>query len=354
MAESVRQVRLDELDTTRNLRRDLGDIERLTDSVTNLGVLQPITVAPAQRGGFVVVCGHRRVAAARAAGHKTITAVFRPEMDAAQGLVAMLVENLQREDLNPLDEAQAYEELAAATDWSQNRIAHQVGRSKGHVSRRRSLLRLPPPVQDMIRDGQVTTAHAYQLSRLVSEISPDRLTQLASAPPGTAQHEPARHPDDGLQEDGHLVLPIQNILPDQLAGGIRDGGGDPDRRRRANDLDTTISAWQNDLATRDARRAETYRQTGLHLQETLTDQDATDLALRALAYELLRPSHDADPLLRGTERDTRIANATTADLARAFLRDMLTPGPDYTWQNLRDRTSTLLEGIRPPFPTETP
>ena len=189
----VMMVAIVNLDRSHNIRQDLGDIDELTESIHQVGVLTPITItaadpvevegveAPPLVTPWIVVAGHRRVAAAETAGMSRIPALVVDFESVEYRLVATLVENLIRHDLDPVDEAHGFLRLIDA-GWSQDQIAVRVTRSKAHISKRLRLLALPPEVAVKVRDGSVTLDHAYQLARLVDDVTPKRLAKLAGQP----------------------------------------------------------------------------------------------------------------------------------------------------------------------------
>ena len=141
-------------------RRDFppASLQELADSIREQGILQPLVVRP-RDGQFELIAGERRWRAAQLAGLTEVPVVVR-EADDPTALELMLVENLQREDLNPMDEAQGYAELMARFAMTQEAVATRVGRSRAAVTNALRLLRLPPPVQASLRDGRLSTGHA--------------------------------------------------------------------------------------------------------------------------------------------------------------------------------------------------
>ena len=186
MAEEpqLRHIRIAELDRTHNVRRSLGDLSDLVESIRDVGVLTPVTVTPkASTAGWWLVAGHRRTAAAEEVGLETVPALVHTAADRAERLLATLVENLQRLDLDPVEEAGGYRSLVDA-GWSQAEVARRVRRSKGHVSRRLRILTLPDTVQAMVTEGTVTVEHAYTLARLVAKgVNATEVTDAAGADP---------------------------------------------------------------------------------------------------------------------------------------------------------------------------
>jgi ParB family chromosome partitioning protein len=153
-----------------NPRRDLGDVDQLAQSMSELGVLQPLIVTP-RDGGYMAVVGHRRLAAAKKAGLETVPAIVR-NYDEPQRRKAMLIENCQREDLTALEEARAYRGLVEL-GLSQRAIASDVGVNQSHISKRIALLELPGNVQKALDAGGITIDDARELLKLKDH--PNRL-----------------------------------------------------------------------------------------------------------------------------------------------------------------------------------
>jgi ParB family chromosome partitioning protein len=139
-------------------RFDDTALEELTASIREVGVLQPIVVSDTGEG-YVLVAGERRWRAARKAGLKTIPAVVRGSSGESM-LLAALVENLQREDLTPLEEAHAFKQLLEDYGMTQEQVADRVGKSRPAVSNTLRLLQLPGPIQAMVDGGTLSAGHA--------------------------------------------------------------------------------------------------------------------------------------------------------------------------------------------------
>jgi len=151
-------------------------LEELAESIKSQGVLQPILVA---RDGedYVLIAGERRIRASKLAGMEKIPAIVLPEKPPDEQLVFLaLVENLQREDLDPVEEAEAYRTLAEKFGMTQEEIARRVGKSRPAVANALRLLRLPPKVLELLRERKITTGHAIVL---LEEPDPDRQVRLA-------------------------------------------------------------------------------------------------------------------------------------------------------------------------------
>jgi ParB family transcriptional regulator, chromosome partitioning protein len=154
-----------------------AEIEELADSVRDKGVLQPILVRPSSKvpGEYEIVAGERRWRACQVAGLLTIPALIRA-MDDSRALEISIVENVQREDLNAMEEARAYRALMERFGYTQDKAAAAVGKSRSHVANTMRLLQLPDGVQDMVIGGRLTAGHARAL---LSAENPQRLAETA-------------------------------------------------------------------------------------------------------------------------------------------------------------------------------
>ena len=138
---------------------DEGDLTELANSIRTHGVLQPILVRPIPGGKYEIVAGERRWRAAQRAGLHTIPAVIR-EFNEVEVLEIAIVENVQRTDLNPIEEAQGFQALIDRFGRTQEEIAEAVGKSRPHIANMLRLLKLPDDLQEMVRDGRLSSGHA--------------------------------------------------------------------------------------------------------------------------------------------------------------------------------------------------
>jgi ParB family transcriptional regulator, chromosome partitioning protein len=138
---------------------DETELNELASSIRTHGVLQPILVRPIADGKFEIVAGERRWRAAQKAGLHSIPAVVR-ELNEVEVLEIAIVENVQRMDLNPLEEAQGFQALIDRFGRTQQEIADAVGKSRPHIANMLRLLALPDDLQDMVRDGRLSAGHA--------------------------------------------------------------------------------------------------------------------------------------------------------------------------------------------------
>ncbi|WP_320171542.1 ParB/RepB/Spo0J family partition protein [Maridesulfovibrio sp.] len=163
----ARQIDIDKIVANPNQPRKEFSPEALKDlseSIRAKGVLQPILVRPSKgrSGVFELVAGERRLRASRLAGLGEIPALVR-EMTDLESMAIALIENLQREDLNPIEEARGYQELISKFGLSQEQLAGQVGKSRSALSNSMRLLTLSDPIQNAIGDGKITAGHGRAL-----------------------------------------------------------------------------------------------------------------------------------------------------------------------------------------------
>ena len=140
----------------------------LADSISRHGILQPLLVRPLLGGGYQIVAGERRWRAARMAGLTEVPAVIR-ELDASQVMELALIENLQREDLSPLEEAQGYAALIDTYGFTQEEVAETVGKSRPAVTNALRLMKLPEEIRSMLEEGVLSAGHARALLALPEE-----------------------------------------------------------------------------------------------------------------------------------------------------------------------------------------
>jgi len=138
---------------------DESELNELAGSIKTHGVLQPILVRPIAGGKYEIVAGERRWRAAQRAGLHSIPAVVR-EFDEVEVLEIAIVENVQRTDLNPIEEAQGFQALIDRFGRTQQDIADAVGKSRPHIANMLRLLALPDDLQEMVRDGRLSSGHA--------------------------------------------------------------------------------------------------------------------------------------------------------------------------------------------------
>ena len=159
-------------------RSDFGGIEGLADSIRENGVIQPVIVRQ-EADGYRLIAGERRWRAAQMAGVHRIPAVVRRVSD-DRLLEMALVENVQRKDLNPIEEARAYEILLGQMKLSQAEVARRVGRERSSVANSLRLLKLPDKVQDLLREGVIGAGHAKAIMAISDAETQIRLAAEAA------------------------------------------------------------------------------------------------------------------------------------------------------------------------------
>ena len=244
----LREVAVGSIRPNANQPRQHFDEEALSSlvaSVRELGVLQPVLVREVEENAYELIAGERRWRAAKRAGLATIPAVVRA-VDEVASLEQAVVENLHRQDLNPLEEAAAYQQLVEDFGFTHDQLALRVGKSRAAVSNTLRLFQLPPSIQRYVAEGQLSAGHARALlgtpdrafqellaRRVIAEglpvraveeevrarsAGPDRPTPSTRAEPnGAGPHTPEersklRHP--GMHE-------LEELLSEHLATNVR-------------------------------------------------------------------------------------------------------------------------------------
>jgi len=155
---------------------DEAALTELAESFKSQGVLQPIVVQRKDQG-YVLIAGERRFRAAMLADLKTVPAIVLEDKDEAEMLQMALVENIQREDLNALEAAEAFRQLMDEAGMTQNQVASRVGKSRAAVANALRLLSLPDKVKQLLRDGRLTEGHARAILAVDNDLSRVRLAE---------------------------------------------------------------------------------------------------------------------------------------------------------------------------------
>jgi len=200
------------------LQMDNEALASLADSIRQHGVIQPILVTETI-DGYTLVAGERRVRAARIAGLERIPAIVRQLADRQQ-LELALVENLQREDLDPMEAARAYRQLIEEFSFTQEDLATRVGRARSTVANTLRLLELHPAVQDAVAASLITEGHARALGGLPPEAQAPAVTTVIAD-------------DLSVRQTEELVRRVRTPRPDQVAA---QPASDPDVERVEEDL----------------------------------------------------------------------------------------------------------------------
>ena len=220
---------------------DESGLEELAHSLREVGMLQPIVVRPAgEEGHYEIMAGERRYRAARLAGLEEVPAVVRTTAD-GDLLTEALVENIHRADLNPLEEAAAYQQLLDDFGVTHEQLATKLGKSRPAISNALRLLTLPPALQEFITSGRLSAGHARALATL-----PDAATQTRVA--------------RRIVADGLSVRATEDLVK-RLTG------------------DDTEQALEDLAASAKRRSASPYA----HLQRALTDALATSVEIKGTA-----------------------------------------------------------------------
>lgn len=168
--EDVKEINISELRSNPYQPRKVFDedkLNELTESIKEFGIFEPIIVKKSIKG-YEIVAGERRSLAAKKAGLKTVPAIVRDFTDDEMMTIALL-ENIQRENLNVIEEANAYRNMIESMHITQEELARKLGKSRSHVTNILGLLKLPHKVQDLVLDNKISMGHARSLSKLSGE-----------------------------------------------------------------------------------------------------------------------------------------------------------------------------------------
>jgi ParB family transcriptional regulator, chromosome partitioning protein len=230
-----------------NPRKDFDETElvELADSIRSKGLLQPIIARPdAQRGGYEIVAGERRWRAAQKAALHTVPVIVRElsDMEAAE---FALIENVQRTDLNPIEEATGYTELMEKFGYTQEQVSEIVGKGRSYLANMVRLLKLPQPVQDLLQAGKLTAGHGRAL----------------------VGHEEAEFIARRIVEEDLNVRAVELLIQAQPKGG---GGGSASTTREVKDKDADTRAFEKDLTDGLGLKVEIKRGSGESGQLTIS------------------------------------------------------------------------------------
>ena len=178
VGDLVRELPIDQIDRNpyqTRTRWDEAALQELAASIKHSGVLQPVTVRQHQ-GRFQLITGERRWRASQIAGKITVPAIVR-QVSNEQAMEMTIIENLQREDLNPMEQARAYERLAREFSLTQEQMAQRTGKERSSVANFMRLLKLPAEVQALVESDKLSFGHAKALMPLDSPEAMNRLSQ---------------------------------------------------------------------------------------------------------------------------------------------------------------------------------
>lgn len=164
-------LKISEIEPNRSQPRkefDEKTLSELAESISKHGLLQPLLVRPLPLGGYQIVAGERRYRACRMAGITEVPVIIR-ELGDTETMEIALIENLQREDLTPIEEALGYQVLIDEHGFSQEEVAQSVGKSRPAIANSLRLLKLPQSILDLVSDGKISAGHARALLTLEDE-----------------------------------------------------------------------------------------------------------------------------------------------------------------------------------------
>ncbi|MFO0109135.1 MAG: ParB/RepB/Spo0J family partition protein [Alphaproteobacteria bacterium] len=212
-------------------RRSFDDtsLSELADSIEKNGIMQPILVRPIAGDKYEIIAGERRFRAAKLAKLKEVPVLVRADVKDDQALELALVENIQRQDLNPLEEAAGYQRLIDEFAYTQEKLAAIIGKSRSHIANMLRLLGLPAAVRVQIESGALSMGHARAIlgakepeilaAQVVEKGLSVRETEalvrgdVPPAAPKAVKHEAAEHPRPQKSED---LLQLEQMLSDNL------------------------------------------------------------------------------------------------------------------------------------------
>jgi ParB family transcriptional regulator, chromosome partitioning protein len=197
------------------LKIDEEHLNELAASIRENGILQPVLVRPFENG-YQLIAGERRLSAAQRAGLLKIPAVVR-EVPDERLLELALVENIQREPLNPIEEAQAYQHLMDATQTTQEKVSEKLGKDRSTIANSLRLLKLPPAVKSLVAEGKLSPGHARAL--LSSSTSSSEMTKIANAM--VEKGWSVREAERWAKNQTNLSRPSKELDPNETAAADR-------------------------------------------------------------------------------------------------------------------------------------
>ena len=199
---------------------DEETLASLSRSITEIGVIQPIVVRELEEGQYELIAGERRWRAAKRANLAAIPAIIRTSDDLSS-LETAVVENLHRQDLNPLEEASAYQQLVEEFGLTQDDVAQRVGRSRSAVANTLRLLQLPPMVQRLLIEGQLSAGHARALLATPDRSEQERLaTQIVEEGLTVRQIEEMLREEDPTEPADEDESPAEQTIPKVPDAGV--------------------------------------------------------------------------------------------------------------------------------------
>lgn len=237
---SVTNLKITEIEPNKDQPRTLFNEEalrELADSIRIHGIIQPLVVRPMDRGGYQIVAGERRWRAARMAGLPEIPVVIR-QLEDNETLEIAIIENLQREDLNPIELALGYQALMEQYGLTQEQVGEKVGKSRPVIANTIRLLGLPPSVQQQVGSGKIPRGHAKALlsledNALIEEIAKkiitdnilvrdiEKLARERKKASAEGKKEPPSPPSSEPSWGNNLYKEMEIALSAELGRGVR-------------------------------------------------------------------------------------------------------------------------------------
>lgn len=170
--DGAESIRVSDIEPNKNQPRKTFDEEalrQLADSIREHGVIQPLIVQSLSNGNYRIIAGERRWRAAKMAGLADIPALIRDDLSDEQAMQIAMIENLQRENLNPIEEALGYKELIDSYKMTQEKLAAVLGKARSSIANSLGLLTLPKGVQELLRNGSLSAGHCKALKKIKDE-----------------------------------------------------------------------------------------------------------------------------------------------------------------------------------------
>lgn len=218
-------LKISELEPNRNQpRKDFDEkaLTELAESIKQHGLIQPILVRPILGGGYQIVAGERRYRASRMAGLTEVPVTIR-DLTEEETMEIALIENLQRENLNPLEEALGYQSLMEEYDMSQEQVAQAVGKSRPAVANTLRLLNLPSAVTELIKDGKISSGHGRALLAVENDEEKIRIAnQIVAEDLSVRQVEKLtkKKPEKEKDPKAEPIVPYFTMVEQQLSENL--------------------------------------------------------------------------------------------------------------------------------------
>lgn len=184
LGEGNSTLRISEIEPNKDQPRKSFDkeaLQQLADSISEHGVIQPLIVRSMPSGSYQIIAGERRWRAAKMAGLSEIPVVVRDDLSEEQAMQIAMIENLQRENLNPIEEALGYKELLDKYSITQDKLAKALGKARSSITNSLGLLALPNAVQELLKNGELSAGHCKALKKIKDEAVMIELAHKASS-----------------------------------------------------------------------------------------------------------------------------------------------------------------------------